>query len=378
MQTKIRGAYCPSFYQCTDTRDGVMEGLKPLDPAFPEKIKRRQVKSLDDFVTEQGLTTPDAEFAGIFLVEVSRGCPRGCRFCAAGFVGRPARFRKLKTLESSIDRGIAAGLKIGLLGTAVSDTPDLPGICRAIMDRGGQFTIGSLRLDRINDDMAALLHRTGAETVTLAPEAGSQRLRDVIHKGITEGHIMNAIDAILAQGVTNIRLYFMVGLPTETSEDIDAVIDLVKRIKHYAVKSSAGKRSFRLITVSVNQFIPKAATPFQWCPLEDVNGVRKKMRRIESALKREKAIKVIHDLPKWNYLQALLSLGDRRVGKILLAAHRLQGNWPQAFKAVNVNPDFYVYRQKGMDEILPWDFIDQGVAKSFLVKEYEEALKAAR
>ncbi len=167
----------------------------------------------------------------------------------------------------------------------------------------------------------------------------------------------------------------MIGLPTETAEDVEAIIELVKRIRHFAAKSSAGKRSFRLITVSVNQFIPKAATPFQWCPLEDINSVRKKMRLISSALQKERGVKVIHDLPKWNYIQALLSLGDRRVGKILHAAHRCQDNWPQAMKAVNVNADFYVYRQKSLQEILPWDFIDQGVSKEFLMNEFKKAFK---
>ncbi|MBN1663008.1 MAG: TIGR03960 family B12-binding radical SAM protein [Deltaproteobacteria bacterium] len=377
IQRHVKGAYCPQYYKVEYTQDGLIESFKPLDPTFPEKIKRRKMTGIDHFTTDQCLTTPDTEFGGIFLTEVSRGCGRGCRFCAAGFVGRPPRFRHGEILASSIHRGLAAGQKIGLLGTAVSDMPDLPRVCRSIISQGGKFSIGSLRLDRINKETAALLGQAVAETVALAPEAGSQRLRDVIHKGITEEHIFTAADALLAQGITNIRLYFMVGLPSETAEDVEALIDLVQKIKGHAVKSPAGKRTFRLITVSVNQFIPKAATPFQWCPLEDVNAVRKKMRRIVSALRREKAVKVIHDIPKWNYIQALLSLGDRRVGKILLAAHRHGGNWSQAMKAADEDPDFYVYRRKDLSEILPWDFIDYGVTKSFLMKEYEKASQGA-
>ena len=254
-----------------------------------------------------------------------------------------------------------------MLGTAVSDHPDLISLCRFIGERGGGVAIGSLRLDRLKPELVKLLKEGGAETLALAPEAGSQRLRDVINKGITEEHISHAVEVLTEHGIPNIRLYFMVGLPTETDDDIEAIIELTKKIKHHAAKHSEGKRSFRRIILSINQFIPKAATPFQWHPLEDINVVKKKMRRIDNALRRESSVRVIHDLPKWNYVQTLLSLGDRRVGEILLAVHRYEGNWPRAMKEVNVNPDFYVYRRKEPTEILPWDFIEHGVSKSFLL-----------
>ena len=166
----------------------------------------------------------------------------------------------------------------------------------------------------------------------------------------------------------------MVGLPTETEADIDAIIDIVKKIKHHVMKISAGRKRFKRITLSINQFIPKPFTPFQWLPLEDINGVRKRMRKIENAIRKEPSVKVIHDLPKWNYIQALLSLGDRRVSGILLATHANKGNWPKAFKEVNLNPDFYIYRHKGIGDILPWDFIDHGIDKQYLVSEYNKAM----
>jgi radical SAM superfamily enzyme YgiQ (UPF0313 family) len=316
----------------------------------------------------------DAEFGGMFLTEVSRGCRRGCRFCAAGFIFRPARFRSLSALKASFARGLERQKKVGLLGTAVSDHPDLPSLCRSILEQGGKVAVGSLRLDRINKEIVALLAETGLETLSLAPEAGTQRLRDVIHKGITDDHIFDAVELISEYGIVNLRLYFMVGLPTETDEDIEAIIHLVKKIKHHAVKYSAGKKRFKRITLSINQFIPKAATPFQWQPLEDINTVKKRMRRIVSALSRESTIRVAHDLPKWNYIQALLSLGDRGVGRILFAVHKHNGNWSQAFKEINVNPDFYVYRQKSLDEILPWDFIDHGISRQLLIDEYRKSL----
>ncbi|MFA4916361.1 MAG: radical SAM protein [Syntrophales bacterium] len=374
IQKEIKGAYVPKYYRVTYRTDHLIESMEPIDSSFPEKIEKRWIKDINTFTTEQCITTTKTEFGGMFLTEVSRGCRRGCRFCAAGFVCRPARFREAATLKPSFVRGIERHKRIGLLGTAVSDHPDLLSLCRSILKLKGEVAIGSLRLDRLNHEIAALIKETGVETVSLAPEAGTQRLRDVIHKGITDTHIFNAVELLIEHGIVNVRLYFMVGLPTETDEDVEAIIHLAKKIKHHAIKYSAGKKRFRRITLSINQFIPKPVTPFQWHPLEDVGNIRRKIKKIVSALGRESSIKVIHDLPKWNYIQALLSLGDRRVGGILFSVHRHKGNWSQAFKEVNVNPDFYVYRHKGLEETLPWDFIDHGISRQLLIGEYKKAL----
>jgi radical SAM superfamily enzyme YgiQ (UPF0313 family) len=373
IQQSIHGAYVPCLYRVTTEPEGRIAAREPLDSAYPRRIIRRTAPDINAFPTEQEITTEGSEFGGMFLTEVSRGCRRGCRFCAAGFVCRPARFRSAATLEASFRRGLEKRKTIGLLGTAVSDHPELIPLCRSILKRGGAVAVGSFRLDRLNGPMAALLKDTGIETLSLAPEAGSQRLRNVIRKGITEAEIFSAVDNLLEYDIVRLRLYFMVGLPTETDEDVDAIVRLVKAMEHRARHSSAGKKGFRSLTLSINQFIPKPATPFQWCPLEDTAVVKRRIRRIKDGLRGEKAVSVTHDLPKWNYIQALLTLGDRRVGKLLLAVHRFEGNWAQAFREVNVNPDFYVYRRKETDEILPWDFIDHGVEKTLLVSEYRKS-----
>jgi radical SAM superfamily enzyme YgiQ (UPF0313 family) len=374
IQKEIAGAYVPRFYRVTTEQEGGITAREPLDDIFPRRIIRRTAFDINDFPTEQRITTKDSEFGGMFLTEVSRGCLRGCRFCAAGFVCRPARFRTAATLEASFRRGLEKRKTIGLLGTAVSDHPELIPLCRSILKEGGAVAVGSFRLDRLNGPMAALLKDTGVETLSLAPEAGSQRLRDVIRKGITETEIFSAVDNLLEYDIVHLRLYFMVGLPTETDEDADAIVRLVKEMEHRARRSTAGKKGFRSLKLSINQFIPKPVTPFQWCPLEDTAVVKRRIRRITDGLRGNKAVSVTHDLPKWNYIQALLTLGDRRVGKLLLAVHRFEGNWAQAFREVNINPDFYVYRRKETDEILPWDFIDHGVEKTLLVSEYRKAL----
>jgi radical SAM superfamily enzyme YgiQ (UPF0313 family) len=367
----------PRFYNVRYGPDSLIESFLPADPAFPARVRARHVADLNAFDTHETVLTAATEFGDMFLTEVSRGCARRCLFCAAGFVCGPARFRSPERLAGSIEEGLQAKGKIGLLGTAVSDHPDLRDLCRSILDRGGTFSVGSMRADRLTAEVAKLLKEAGVEMVSLAPEAGSQRLRDLIGKGITERHLFRAVEALIGEGILNLRLYFMVGLPTEEEEDIEAIIDLARRIKHHAVKITEGKKKFRRITLSINQFIPKAATPFQWLPLADTNVVRRRIRKISQALGRERSVTVTHDLPKWNYIQALLSLGDRRVSKLLMAAHQRKGNWAQAFKESHINPDFYVSREKKPGETLPWDFIDHGVSKNDLLREYRKALKDA-
>jgi radical SAM superfamily enzyme YgiQ (UPF0313 family) len=374
LQRDLEGAYVPAFYHISYREDQCIISRKAEDAALPRRIRKRWVKDIDAFLTEQCITAVDAELGSMHLTEVSRGCRRGCRFCAAGFVYRPARFRSEQVLQASILKGLTAQQKIGLVGTAVSDHPDLKRICRRILAQAGKIAIGSLRLDRMEGEMLTLLKEGGIETVSLAPEAGSQRLRNVIRKGFDERQIFDAVALLADHDILSIRLYFMVGLPTETDADIDALIQLAGDIKKHVLRCAAGRKPFRRITLSVNQFIPKAVTPFQWCPLASVQSVQKKIRQIEKAFRRDSAVNVISDVPKWNYIQALLSLGDRRVGKILLAAHQEGGNWTRALKAGAPHPDFYVYRQKDPAEILPWDFIDHDVSRDFLLKEYQKAL----
>ncbi|MDD4356763.1 MAG: radical SAM protein [Smithellaceae bacterium] len=372
-QRKIPGIYVPSLYAVNYSRQGKIRGIVPLVDGLPGQIRISSIKNINTFSTTEVISSRDSEMADMFLVEVNRGCPHLCRFCAAGNVYAPPRFRSYEEIISAVDDGLRIKKKIGLVGTAVSDHPDLVKICQYIVNQGAQAGIGSLRLDRINEATVGIIKDCGVETVALAPEAGSQRLRDFLRKGIVLNDILNAVRRLIEQEILNLRLYFMLGLPTEEEKDVDAIIDLVKKIQHTALEHTSGKRKFRRITLSLNQFIPKPRTPLQWCALANVQDVGKRIKKITRAFRQDRQIHVIADVPKWNYVQALLSLGDRRVGDILLAVHCRNGNWSQALKDVNIHPDFYVYRKKDLDEIMPWDIIDVGTSPKKLLREYEEA-----
>lgn len=373
---RIPGVYVPSFYKPSYHSDGTLSGFHPVKDV-PESIQRGIQHDLSTAPACSAILTPDTTFDRTYLVEVSRGCPHGCRFCAAGYIFRPPRFQPAAQLDASLQKGAALTDKIGLVGAAVSDHPDIGDICVAARKHEIRLSFSSLRADAIGADLLTALRDSGVKTATFAPDAGSQRMRDVINKGITESHILEAAERVVENGIPNVKLYFMVGLPTETLEDIDAILSLCKRVKHRFLASSRARNRIGDITVSLNCFVPKPVTPFQWVPMDAVNRLKEKIKRIKSGLKTVANVRINADVPQWAYIQALLSRGDRKVSQLLLAVHRNRGNWPQTLKSSPVNSDFYVYRQRDTTERLPWDFIDHGIEKQFLIREYEKALRAA-
>jgi len=369
---EVTGAYVPNLYQPVYHRDGTLSAFNALDHV-PPKIKRVFSKDISRFSTHSAITTPHATFERSFLIEVGRGCPHGCRFCAAGFVYRPARFRPISLLENTMKHGVARSDTIGLVGAAVSDLPGIRQLCRQFQNTDVRIAFSSLRADRLAPELLAALKQSKVKTATIAPEAGTQRLRDVINKGIEEKDVLDAATALVENGIPNLKLYFMIGLPTETDGDIDGIIALGKSIKHRFLKSSRARKRIGEITISLNSFVPKAFTPFQWVAMEDVAGLKSKLKKIKAELKKIANVRVHADVPRWAYIQALFSRGDRRVADILSMAHANHGNWAQTLKSVPINADFYVHRQRHFEELLPWDFIDHGIKKSFLWKEYQKA-----
>ena len=373
---EVEGVYVPKFYHVSYAEDGKIEAMNP-EPGFPRQVKRRWVREIDRFRTRSSLFTPDTEFKEMALVEVNRGCPRGCRFCAACFVYHPFRSRSLPTLESLAKEGLVEEHRIGLAGTAVSDYPHLLPLCQNILSQQGRISLASLRIDAISDSLVQCLKEGKVQTVAVAPEAGSERLRKLLRKGYKEEEILKAIDILVENGISQVKCYFLIGLPSETDEDVKAILDLAKQIRHRILSHRKGQKGQWKVVLSVNPFVPKPATPFQWVPLEEVSELKRKLKIIQRGIKGEKGMEMIHDLPKWAYVQALLSKGDRRVGKILMAAHQYEGDWGKALRETSINPDFYVYRRRELDEIFPWDFIDHGIPKERLKDEYLKAMEEA-
>lgn len=375
MAREVSGVYVPAFYQVYYHQDGTLKAFVPAED-LPHRIRRVYASDIQDFATQSTVVSPLTSFEDAYLMEVSRGCPHGCRFCAAGFLYRPPRTRPLPMLLESMRQGAEHTAKIGLVGTAVSDLPDLKALCAEGQRRDLQLAFSSLRADALDENLIAALKAGRLKTATIAPETGSERMRRVINKGLTEEQILSAAEKLVAGGIPNLKLYFMVGLPTETEADIEAIVALVKRIKHRFLRSSQARGRMGEIHVSLNCFVPKPFTPFQWSPMDGLKRLKQKIKSIKKGLNKVANVRVHADVPRWAFLQALLSRGDRRVAQLLIQAHRNHGNWPQTFKTSPVNTEFYVRRPRSRNELLPWEFIDHGIAKDFLWSEYRRGLQA--
>jgi len=371
----VKSLYVPSLYRIRYHKDGTIRSREPLESAAPEKIKVLRPKLAEMPIRTSTLLTPESEFADRVLIELGRGCARSCRFCAAGYVYRPPRVHEKSSLLKAVSDVLDKHASVGLLSACVSDIPGIEEITGLILREGGHFSVSSLRADSLTQRLVEDLRDAGQKSVAVAPEAGSERLRKVVNKHLSRDQILEAVRVIGAAGDFSLRLYFLIGLPTETLEDVSEVLELVKAIKHHLVREAATRGRMRQIKLSINCFIPKPFTPFQWFPMDTVQSLKEKQKWLKKALGREGGLKVSFDLPKWAYVQALLSLGDRRVASMLLLSYVHGEDWQKAFLHSEVNPDFFVHRPKGLDENLPWDFIDHGIYKEHLLKEYRLALK---
>jgi radical SAM superfamily enzyme YgiQ (UPF0313 family) len=370
---KVSGVYVPRFYSASYHSDGTIREFKATSDV-PNRIFRIFSKDLSLHETHSRILTPKTAFGNTFLIEIGRGCTHGCRFCAAGYAYRPPRFRPESDLEKSIEKKDSRINKIGIVGASISDYPGIDSLCSFILSKDLRAGFSSLRADVLTPSLLEALGRNKTQTATLAPDAGSERMRTVINKGMAESDILNTVACLIETGILNLKLYFMVGLPTETMEDVEAVVSLCKRIKHQALKSGRNKGRMGSITVSLNSFVPKPFTPFQWAAMDTEILLKAKIKKIKESLKRIPNIRIHADIPRWAFIQGIFSLGDRRVGEVLMAGFKNQGNWAKTLKESVINPSFYVHRVKSFEEVLPWDFIEHGLKKSFLFSEYQRAL----
>jgi len=375
MARNLAGVYVPACYGVRYGPDGTVLVYEPCDEV-PDRVRRAYCLDLNGQDTCSVFLTPHTTFQNTFLVEIGRGCAHGCRFCSAGYAYRPPRFRSAEDLIRNIAAGAKRTDRIGLMGAAVSDLPELRGICAHFEDTPLHIAFSSLRADAMTPSMVQTLARGGVKTATLAPDAGSERMRAVINKGISEDHILNATQLLVDQGVANLKLYFMIGLPTETPADVKAIPALCRRVKDRFLRSSRPLGRMGEITISLNSFVPKPVTPFQWAAMEDPAALKQKIKSLQQEIRRVPNMRLHGDVPRHAYVQALLARGDRRTGDILALAHQNKGNWAQTFKASPLNPDFYVLRERSAGEVFPWEIIDHGVSRSHLWAEYMQARAA--
>lgn len=366
----IPGIYVPALYHPLYDGDALLK--YEADAGAPLPVTRVCASLEQHPPSSSQILTADTEFGDMFLVEVSRGCPRGCRFCSSGFIYGAFRQQPYGNLVALIDEGLTHRNKVGLVGAAVSDYADIGRLCRYIVDKGAKVSVSSLRIDRIDADMLEALLVSGHKTISLAPEGGSQRLRDLIRKNLTETQILDACEMLVSRDILNLKLYFIIGLPTETDQDLDELVRLVEAIRSRVIERGRINKRLGEITLSLNPFIPKPFTPFQWCGMEPLSSLERKVKMLESRLRPLSNVKFKIESLRESYLQALLSRGDRRLAP-LLATMAEGGNLKKAAKVCGIDTDRYVQRTITADEILPWSVIGtSGIA--MLRSEYDLAL----
>lgn len=366
------GFYVPSRYEVIHNPDGTIArvdgpGIVRRQRAYPGSMELPQTTIL----------TPHTEMSMKFMIEISRGCPCMCRFCWAGYNYLPVRgFSRAQIVERAREVRPFTD-RIGLVSTAVCDHPEINGIVDDLAGLGFQVSVASLRLDDLSPEFVFKLVDTGVEGLTLAPECGSERMRKILNKQFTNADILARARWIFENGIQNLKLYFMVGLPFETEADVQDIVRLTEQIRDIMIEVGRPRGRVGRIHPSVNPFVPKPGTPFQWLAMENVKETDEKLQFLRRAFSRMPNVEAICKSARTGFHQTILALGDRRVADALEYAVLNDCDLKRATKAVGIDPAFYVYREKAKDEILPWDVIDNGVSRDYFWKELERSRREA-
>jgi radical SAM superfamily enzyme YgiQ (UPF0313 family) len=356
---------------------GAEEGFHVPSSAKGRVVRAKMGKRADLPPPATYVLTSDTEMSGKFLVEVSRGCPTLCSFCWAGYNYLPRRSFEVERILEAAHEARKHTSDIGLVSTAVGAHPEIVPLLEALRSMGFRISVSSLRFEDLRAELLDPLSGSGEKTLAVAPEVGTDRLRFAIHKRISNEEILEKTDLVLSRGIENLKLYLMVGLPTETDEDLDGMVDLVERVRERLLEHGRARGRLGRIIPSVNPFIPKPGTPFQRHPMESTAELARKMRKLERAFARMPNVDAHFKSPRHEKLQALLSLGDRRLAPVLLRMARGEGDLRHAMKEEGLDIDFYIHRERGKDEILPWAYIDNGMKPELLEKQYAKALSSA-
>jgi len=356
-------------------RSDLLKSLSSLPgvyvPQHPGKpVTRQWAENLDDSPVASVVLTPDTELGDLYLIEVERGCNWGCRFCLTSQAFRPMRYRSLDNLIAQAEEGLKHRNRLGLVGAAISDHPQIEELMTRLTDMEAKLSVSSLRIAPLSGVVLRELAKGGARTVTLAPEAGSQRLRRVIKKGITDDDIAEAMEMVAEQGIKQVKLYFMIGLPSESDEDIEEIINLSLNCKRLLDNKHPGTR----LTLNISPFVPKAGTPFQWLPMTQPSILNRRLSRLKKGLM-PKGIKIKAESPAWSQVQGVLARGGTELSKVLADIEEISlSGWRKAAAKHDIDIDFYAHQRWDIKQRLPWDFIDSGTKAGYLELELDRAL----
>lgn len=393
--TEIRGIYVPSLYEVSYKEDGTIKKFKPKYEDVPRVVHKALVRNFEEVDFPEKLLVPYGEIVhDRVTLETFRGCTRGCRFCQAGMVYRPVREKSTDKLMEQVDKLLkATGYEeVSLISLSICDYSDIQRLIRSIIEKYNDKKVGvslpSIRIDSFSVDLINEIQKVRKTGLTFAPEAGSQRMRDIINKGVTEENLIDSVSNAFKSGWSTIKLYFMIGLPYETMEDVVGIADLGQKVvsEYYKVPKEVRKKGLK-VTLSTSIFVPKPFTPFQWAAQDRMDTVREKIKTLRSSIKSKQISYNWHETPV-SFLEAVIARGDRKLCDVIVNAFQKGAKfdgwgeyfnfdiWLEAMKECGVEGDFYAFRERDYDEILPWDFIDIGVSKEFLIKENEKAKKA--